>query len=243
MTTTPKQAVVLAAGFGKRMMPLTETCPKPLLHVGGRPILDWIFDALVDAGVEDVVVNTHYLPEQIEEFCNARHDLNTSISFEEEILETGGGVRNVLPRLKNEPFYVLNGDVIWEDFPGDTPAMQGIAERWDDETMDLLLMLYPKAKLPKDSPLAGDYQMSETGELTHQRGGAYMFTGPRIVHPRLFENTEEGAFSFLDLFHKAQARNRLYGYVLEGAWHHVGTPEELHQVNEIYQMAQKESVS
>lgn len=235
----PTQAVILAAGFGKRMRPLTENCPKPLLEVDGRSILDRIFDALVEAGVRDVIVNTHYLADQVEACCHSRTDLNIRTSYETEILETGGGVKNALHLIDKKPFYVLNGDVIWQDFSGHIPALQGLAAAWNPAKMDLLLMVYPREKLPKDSGLKGDYEMDETGRLQHKIGGPYVFAGPRIVAPSLFDNTPDGAFSFLDLFHKAQDTGRLYGFVHQGAWHHAGTPEDLAAINEIYRNPQK----
>lgn len=235
----PEQAVILAAGFGKRMRPLTDNCPKPLLEVDGRSILDRIFDALAAAGVRDVIVNTHYLAGQVEDCCRTRKDLNIRTSYEAEILETGGGIKNVLQYIDNKPFYVLNGDVIWQDFSTHIPALEGLAAEWDAAKMDLLLMVYPRKKLPKDNGLKGDYEMDTAGRLHHKIGGGYVFAGPRIVSPALFDNTPDGAFSFLDLFHKAQAACRLYGFVHQGAWHHAGTPEDLDAINAAYRDLQK----
>jgi len=235
----PTQAVILAAGFGKRMRPLTDTCPKPLLEVDGRSILDRIFDALAAADVRDVIVNTHYLADQVEACCRNRKDLNIRTSRETDILETGGGVKNALEYIDNKPFYVFNGDVIWQDFSTHIPAMQGLAAAWDATKMDLLLMVYPREKLPKDSGLKGDYEMDAEGRLHHKIGGAYVFAGPRIVSPALFDDTPEGAFSFLDLFHKAQDAGRLYGFVHQGAWHHAGTPEDLTAINAAYRNPHK----
>lgn len=235
----PKQAVVLAAGFGKRMRPLTDHCPKPLLEVDGRTILDRIFDALAAADVRDVIVNTHYLSDQIAACCLKRTDLNIRTSYEEDILETGGGVRNALQYLDKKPFYVLNGDVIWQDFSTHPPALQGLAAAWNPEKADLVLMVYPREKLPENSGLKGDYDMDSAGRLRHKTGGDYVFAGPRIVSPALFEDTPDGAFSFLDLFHKAQDSGRLYGFVHQGAWHHAGTPEDLAAINAAYRDPQK----
>ncbi|MBL1146319.1 MAG: nucleotidyltransferase family protein [Pseudomonadota bacterium] len=235
----PTQAVILAAGFGKRMRPLTEHCPKPLLEVDGRTMLDRIFDALVEADVRDVIVNTHYLAEQVEDCCRRRKDVNIRTSYETEILETGGGVKKVLQHIDKNPFYVLNGDVIWQDFPGHAPALQGLAGTWNPEKMDLLLMVYPREKLPEGSGLQGDYEIDDAGRLQHKIGGPYVFAGPRIVSPALFDNTPEGAFSFLDLFHKAQNAGRLYGFIHQGAWHHAGTPEDLAAINAIYRNPRK----
>ncbi|TVQ83023.1 MAG: nucleotidyltransferase family protein [Micavibrio sp.] len=230
----PQQAVVLAAGFGRRMMPLTENCPKPLLEVGGRSILDRIFDALVAAGVKHAVVNMHYLAEQIAEHCAKRTDLQITTVYEPDILETGGGTKNALQFIDNKPFYVLNGDVIWQDFPGHVPALDGLAESWNSAQADLLLMLYPRIKLPESSGLKGDYDMDADGKIHHRSGGEYVFAGPRIVAPHLFDDVPDGAFSFLDLFHKAEAAGRLYGFVHQGVWHHAGTPEDLAQIDGAY---------
>jgi len=226
---------ILAAGLGSRMRPLTDICPKPLLKVQGKPIIDYALDSLKQAGVTDVIVNVCYLGEMIEEHLKHRTDINITISHEEERLETGGGVKKELGFFNDQPFYVLNGDVIWMN--GSVPVLQRLAHNWDSATMDLMLLLYPKDKL-SDFTGAGDYNFDtkNTGIIKHrgsQDSASYVFAGPRIVHPRIFENSPECAFSFIELFHKADRSRRLYGAVHDGEWYHLGTPEELAQTEAI----------
>ncbi len=235
MFSRPKKAVILAAGFGNRMKPLTDSCPKPLLKVHGKPMIDWIIDALENVGVNEVIVNTHYLADKMKAHLAIYddRDIDIHISHEDEILDTGGGVLNVLDRLGGEPFYVANGDIFWQDFENHTSALQGLANMWDSSKMKILLMLYPLAKLPKQTELSGDYIINEAGQIYCKSGGEYVFAGPRIVNPAIFEDSPKGAFSFKLLFDKAENKDKLYGYIHDGAWYHVGTPEELEHVNEM----------
>lgn len=230
---TPKKAFVLAAGKGERMRPLTDHCPKPLLEVGGMTMLDRALDALAAAGVEDVVVNAWYLGEMIEEHLKDRKVPRITISREHELLDTGGGVKKALEFFGDEPFYVLNADVIWTD--GKTETLKELAEKWDAEKMDLLLLLHTTKDLPAYAG-KGDYRLEDGSDKpvfakNSDIEANYIFAGPRIVHPRLFENAPEGAFSFLELFHKAEKSGRLYALRNGGEWHHVGTPEALEKTN------------
>jgi MurNAc alpha-1-phosphate uridylyltransferase len=233
--TAPKKAFVLAAGIGERMRPLTDNCPKPLLKVGGRTMLDRALDALVAAGVEEAVVNTYYLPGMVEESLKGRTRPHITISREDKLLDTGGGVKRMLSFFGNEPFYVLNADVVWTD--GAAPALTRLADMWDPAQMDLLLLL----KATKD--LAGwngksDYYLPEGSDRPIFRDHSdkpanYNFTGVRIVHPRLFDGETREAFGFLQLFHKAEAAGSAYALRHDGDWHHVGTPEAFAETNRI----------
>lgn len=227
MIATPKKAFVLAAGMGERMRPLTDRCPKPLLAVGGRTMLDRCLDALEDAGVDDVVVNTFYLGAMIEEHVRRRRSPRIMISRESALLDTGGGVKKMLPFFGEEPFYVLNADIVWTD--GREPALKALAGKWDASKMDLLLLLH------KSADGKGDYHLAEGSDrpVFAQKSGNYIFAGPRIVHPRLFDPSKDGAFSFLELFHKAENQGRLCGLRHDGEWHHVGTPGEFAETNRI----------
>ncbi len=236
MASSPKKAFVLAAGKGERMRPLTENCPKPLLSVGGTTMLDRALDALAEAGVEEVVVNTYYLGHMIEEHLKDRKVPRITISRETDLLDTGGGVKNILDFFGDEPFYVLNADIVWTEGPA-KGALQRLADKWDPEKMDLLLLLHPLESLP-DYKGKGDYYMPEGADQpifgkNSDHAANYIFAGPRIVHPRLFEGAPEGAFSFLQLFHKAEAAGRLYALRHDGEWHHVGTPEALEKTNAV----------
>ena len=215
-----KKAFVLAAGKGLRMRPLTDNCPKPLLDVGGRTMLDRALDDLRDAGVEEVVVNTHYLGDMIKEHLKTRTDLKITVSHEDELLDTAGGVKKKIGFFGDEPFFVLNADVIWTN--GEEGALKRLARAWKENRMDLLLLLCPKSKV-NDPELKGDFSILSDGRLSSE-GKDMVFAGPRIVHPRLFKDTPDGAFSFSDLFKKAENSGRLHGLVHDAKWYHVGTP-------------------
>ncbi len=229
------KAFVLAAGLGERMRPLTNTTPKPMLKVAGKTMLDRCLDALADAGVIDAVVNTYYLPDIIEDHVKSRTQPRITISRETELLDTGGGVRKMIGFFGDEPFFALNADVVWTD--GSVPALTALAQAWDPAKMDVLLLLYPCAGLP-DHAGKGDYYLADgsdrpvfakTAGLTPN----YIFTGPRIVNPRLFDGVAEGKFSFLELFHKAEKAGRLYALRHTGKWYHVGTPDALADTDRI----------
>ncbi|MDP2207093.1 MAG: nucleotidyltransferase family protein [Alphaproteobacteria bacterium] len=244
MTERPAitKAFVLAAGLGARMRPLTDNCPKPLLYVGGRTMLDRTLDALVAAGVTDVVVNVHYLGGMIEDHLAARKDIKITISHEDVLLDTGGGVQKMIGHFGDEPFFVLNADVVWTDGP-DKPTLGQLAEKWDGGKMDVLLLLHTTEDLPAYAG-HGDYYLPAGADKPvfaksddYIKAGKpeanYIFAGPRIVHPRLFDGVEAGVFSFRDLFLDAEAKGRLYAHVHDGEWHHVGTPEALEKTNQI----------
>lgn len=221
-----KKAFVLAAGLGERMRPLTDNCPKPLIAVGGQTMLDRALDSLAAAGVEEVVVNTHYLGQMIAAHLKDRKVPRITISHEETLLDTGGGVKKMLPFFGSAPFYVLNADILWLD--GAVPTLEAMAREWDSKTMDLLLLLYPTAG-------GGDYTLGdgETRPVFAKGHGNTIFAGPRIVHPRLFDGAPEGKFGFIDLFHKAEKAGRLFAHRHDGAWYHVGTPEALAETNRL----------
>jgi MurNAc alpha-1-phosphate uridylyltransferase len=236
MGAVPKKAFVLAAGKGERMRPLTNNCPKPLLTVGGQTMLDRSLDALAEVGVEEVVVNSFYLAAMIEEHLKSRKKPRITLSRETELLDTGGGVKKMIGFFGNEPFYVLNADVVWTD--GVLPTLKCLADKWDSAKMDLLLLLHASDKIPAYAG-RGDYYLAEGSDQPvfakdGHKTANYIFTGPRIVHPSLFEGAPEGAFSFLELFHKAEKKGRLYGLRHSGEWYHVGTPEALADTNRTF---------
>lgn len=243
MAQPPKKAFVLAAGKGERMRPLTDNCPKPLLEVGGMSMLDRALDALEAVGVEEVVVNTYYLGEMIEEHLKGRKSPKIIISREDGLLDTGGGVKKVIDFFGNEPFYVLNADVVWTD--GKQSTLKALADKWDSNQMDLLLLLHTTDNLPLYAG-RGDYYLADGADKpvfakNIPDGKAnFIFAGPRIVHPKLFDAAPEGAFSFLELFHKAEKADRLFALRHDGEWHHVGTPEALEKTNQILLTQAKE---
>jgi MurNAc alpha-1-phosphate uridylyltransferase len=201
-------------------------------------MLDRALDALAAAGVTDVVVNTFYLGHMISDHLAARAAPKIKIVNEHQLLDTGGGVKNALAHFGDDPFFVLNGDVLWTDGPS-KPALARLRDAWDGDKMDILLLLHPFKDLPAHAG-SGDYFLPD-GSMQprfarHKNAPLtpnMVFAGPRIVHPRLFNAAPDGAFSFLDLFHKAEAAGRLYAVVHDGAWYHVGTPDALRETDAI----------
>lgn len=224
----PDTAMVLAAGLGLRMRPLTETRPKPLVELAGRTLLDRALDRLTAAGVRRVVVNTHYLAEMIRDHLSGRDDI--VLSHENDRLETGGGVRRALPYLGGRAFFVVNGDAVWRD--GAAPALGRLADAWDDPRMDALLLLQPTEAAEGYSG-NGDYHCNADGAL-RRRGpeepGPFVHAGVQILHPRLFADTPAGAFSLNLLYDRAQAAGRLFGLAHDAGWYHVGAPEDLARI-------------
>ena len=221
------KGMILAAGFGTRMQPLTDTKPKPLLKVADKPLIDWALDRLDEVDCEQTLVNVHYLGDQIEDHLKSR----ASIIWEDPVLETGGGVQNALDHgyFKDQPFYVCNADNLWLD--GDRSALARLNEAWDDETMDGLLLLQDVTKA-NGYDGAGDFACDETGVIQRLRHSpkaqpAYVFTGVQILHPRLFKNAPGGAYSLNILYDQALSQGRLHGLAHTGDWYHVGTPESL----------------
>jgi len=225
-------AMVLAAGMGLRMRPLTLTTPKPLVKVAGRALIDHILDALADAGVTRAVVNVHHLAAQVEAHVAAREVPKVVISPERDrLLDNGGGVKNALPLLGATgpdagPFFVLNSDSFWIDGPRSNLAR--MAEAFDPARMDLLMLVAASSGATGYEGI-GDYLMDPDGRL-RRRGERqvvpFVYAGVIIVKPSLFEDTPE-VFSLNLLFDRAQARGRLYGLRLDGYWLHVGTPDAI----------------
>lgn len=226
--TGPTRAMVLAAGFGTRMRELTKNCPKPLLPVAGRPLIDRTFDQLEEVGVTDAVVNVHYLPDMVRDHMSERGTPRICFSDETDmILETGGGIAKALPLLGNEPFYVVNSDNIWL---GES-ALDPLWECWNLAKMDALLLLAP-VESAIGYTRAGDFALDDEGRLVRRGDKAtapFVFTGAQVLHPRLFENAPEGAFSLNLLWDKAIAAGRAYGVVHTDGWCDVGTPEGLEE--------------
>jgi MurNAc alpha-1-phosphate uridylyltransferase len=227
-TTTPRTAMVLAAGLGTRMRPLTDTRPKPLVEVMGKALLDHMLDRLADAGVEMAVLNVHYLAAQIERHVAARKKPRVVISDERgQILGTGGGVVKALTQLGNAPFFHVNSDSIWIE--GVTPNLSRLASAFDAATMDALLLLAPTAGSVGYSG-RGDFTMAPDGVLTRrdERDVApFVYAGAAILTPAMFKDAPQGEFSLTTLFDRAAAAGRLHGLRLDGLWMHVGTPEAI----------------
>ena len=228
MTAFPTSAMVLAAGLGLRMRPVTLTVPKPLVAVGGRTMLDRALDHLGAAGVERIVVNAHWLADRVADHLDGRPGV--TVLREEILLETGGGVANALPLLGERPFYVVNSDIIWTD--GRVPALSRLAGAWSRHRMDALLLLQPVAGAVGYHG-QGDFFLDPAGVPRRRREGEtapYLFSGVQILHPRLFEDCPAGKFSLNLLYDRALDEGRLFGLVHDGGWFHVGTPDALPQV-------------
>lgn len=230
----PDKAFILAAGKGTRLRPYTDSVPKPMVKVGGKPIIDRALDKLEAEGVKDVVVNLYHLGEVLEDHLENRKKPHIILSKETDLLETGGGTKKALHHFNNEPFYLLNGDALWSD-GSDGSALDRLARAWDADKMDMLLLLQPVSGMTLTNGL-GDYTLETSGKAIRSpdKIGTHMFAGIRILHPRLFEGSPDGAFSFLMQMDKAQQDDRLYGISHTGEWHHISTPEELERVDKAY---------
>lgn len=220
--------MVLAAGLGVRMRPLTDKMPKPLVRVAGQPLLDHVLDKLAGAGVTEAVVNVHYLPDQIIEHTRLRKKPRVIISDErEQVLGTGGAVVKALPILGNAPFFHLNADTMWID--GVRPNLLRLADAFDPSAMDILMLLAPTAtSVGYDG--SGDYAMATDGRLIKRKEKQlvpFVYAGAAILSPKLFAGAPAGEFSLTDLFNRAEAGGRLFGLRLEGVWMHVGTPDAI----------------
>lgn len=224
--TPIRTAMVLAAGLGKRMRPLTASRPKPLIEVAKKPLLDHVFDHLRAGGIKRVVVNVHYLADAVEAHLGSRvKDLEVAISDERgKLLETGGGLVKALPLIEDQQFLVVNSDNYWVDGPVD--AIRLLGQRWDDAAMDALLLVVPLARANCHSG-PGDFHMDPIGRLSRRKQGRvapFVYTGVQIISKRLLENVPEGAFSTNILWDRAIAAGRCYGIVHQGLWFDVGTP-------------------
>jgi N-acetyl-alpha-D-muramate 1-phosphate uridylyltransferase len=228
MPTAPRTAMVLAAGLGERMRPLTARMPKPLVPVAGRPLIDHVLDRLAAAGVERAVVNVHYLADLIERHLAGRTRPRIAISDErEKLLNTGGGVVKALGAIGSEPFIHVNSDTIWID--GVKPNLERLAEAFDPARMDALLLLAPVSTSIGYSG-RGDFTMATDGRLKRrpERDVApFVYAGAAILRPELFKDAPAGAFPLTALFNRAEESGRLHGLRLEGVWMHVGTPQAI----------------
>ncbi|MCY7398372.1 MAG: nucleotidyltransferase family protein [Sphingomonas bacterium] len=222
----PRTAMVMAAGLGTRMRPLTATRPKPLVEVAGKALIDHVFDRLRAAGVEQVVVNVHYLADVLEAHLAARDDaLGITISDERALLlETGGGLIQAAPMIAEETFLVVNSDNYWID--GSADSLRLLASHWREADMDALLLLIPHARASNNHGV-GDFHMDAAGHLRRRGAGRvapFVFTGIQIVSKRLLRDAPGGAFSTNILWDRAIEEGRCFGAVHQGLWFDVGTP-------------------
>ncbi|WP_336966040.1 nucleotidyltransferase family protein [Sphingobium aquiterrae] len=222
-------AMLMAAGLGKRMRPLTATRPKPLVKVAGKALIDHALDRLQAGGIETVVVNVHYLADTVEAHLRARHlPMRLLISDERsQLLETGGGLMKARELLGDQAFLCANSDNLWIDGPRDSIAL--LRDLWDDDRMDALLLLVPHARATcHNGP--GDFHMDAMGKLSRRRPGRvapFVFTGVQILSPRLLVDPPGPAFSTNVLWNRAIAAGRAYGVSHQGLWFDVGTPQAI----------------
>ena len=235
MSVTPTKAMVLAAGLGLRMRPLTDHMPKPLVSVAGQPLLDHVLDKLAYAGVSEAVVNVHYLPDQIIEHVKTRSRPRVIISDErDEVLGTGGAVVKALPLLGDAPFFHVNADTMWID--GVRPNLTRLAETFDPARMDILLLMAPTTSSIGYGG-RGDYAMLPDGALHKRREHQvvpFVYAGAAIMSPSLFSDAPEGEFSLTKMFDRANEQERLFGLRLDGVWMHVGTPDAVAAAEEAF---------
>jgi MurNAc alpha-1-phosphate uridylyltransferase len=228
MPVKPAKAMVLAAGLGLRMRPLTDRMPKPLVAVAGRALLDHVLDKLADAGVREAVVNVHYLPDQIIDHVASRAQPHVIISDERDVvLGTGGGVVKALPMLGDAPFFHVNSDTMWMD--GVRPNLARLAEAFDPARMDILLLMAPTTSSIGYNG-SGDYAMAADGTLRKRKElqvVPFVYAGVAIMSPAIFADAPKGEFSLTKMFDRANEQERLYGLRMDGVWMHVGTPDAI----------------
>lgn len=223
-------AMVMAAGLGKRMLPLTEHTPKPLIRVGGKPLIDYMMDHLADAGIETAVVNVHHFPEQVESYLAGREHPRVVFSDERaELLETGGGmVKAWREGLLPDPFFCLNSDNIWIDGPRNT--LFDLSDAWDPARMDALLLVVPRERAHQHRG-KGDFHVEPDGHLRRRApdedSAPFIYIGAQIVSHRLLRDAPDGPFSTNKLWDRALAEGRLFGVIHAGEWFDLGTPEAI----------------
>jgi MurNAc alpha-1-phosphate uridylyltransferase len=218
--------MVLAAGLGTRMRPLTDRIPKALVPVAGRPLLDRVLDKLVEAGVQRAVVNVHHFADQVEQHLKSRTDLEVLISDERSaLLDSGGGIQHARAFLGEAPIFVANIDSLWLE--GATPALEELKRAWDQDLMDMLLLLVRRGHgIGFEGPQG--FLMDKAGRLTHSTAPdvvtPFANVGFGILKPQILDGQPDPAFSIIPIWHRLQAQGRLYGAAMDAFWMHVGDP-------------------
>lgn len=225
------RAMILAAGAGKRMLPLTSQVPKPLLQVAGRPLLERHLDHLAACGIAKVVVNVHHQGDKIEEYLASRATASPRVvvSREEHVLETGGGIKQALPLLGDGPFFILNGDIAWLDHKGATPALERLAQFWNGQHMDVLMLTVPLSAATGHQGI-GNLVADYRGRLTwsdQTTSDSLVFAGLLVTTSALYRDVPEEAFSQRLLWEQAERAGRLFGLMHDGLWFHIGDPQAL----------------
>lgn len=227
----PTKALVLAAGFGSRLKPLTDHTPKSLVEVGGKPMIDRVIDQIKEQGINDIIVNTHYLANKIHDHLAKRGDVKITISHEPEILETGGGVLNVMQNIANEPLLVVSSDNV---LGGEYNAIAQVLDEWNSEEMDFLVALKNKQGVLTYNGV-GDYSLTQEGKLSYSDPKEFIFVGAYIVKPEFFSGWQLSKFRIPDVIARvANNTNKNYGTIITSDWFDIGTPEFLKIANRYF---------
>ena len=227
-----KTAMLLAAGYGTRLAPLTDRTPKPLVPVAGRPMIEYALDKLRAYGAGQIVINVSHLKEQLTDYLAGQKNLSVNISEEAEPLETGGGLKQALPLLGHEPFFTINSDIIW--FDEMESALERLARHWDGAKMDFLLLAQSKAKAVGHDK--GEDHLFIKRENTigwNEPDAPYIIAGIGIIHPRVLLDAPGGKFSVKVLWHRALVQNRLFCLPHHGRWFQTGTIADIGMAEEL----------
>ncbi len=232
-----QRAFILGAGFGTRLRPYTDHCPKPMVQVAGRSLIWRTLDKLKEAGVSEVVVNTHYMADILDQHLK-QYDSGLIIHtvFEDDILDTGGGVKNALPYFGDDPFFVIAGDNLWAD--GAVSALTRLAEQWDPASMDILTLMHPIERMSLTQGV-GDYDILPDGRVRRSldKTGTHMWTNIRLNAPHIYCESPDEAFSFLKIMDDCERKGRFWALEHDGDWHHISTPADLESVNDSFSAA------
>jgi len=231
MSSRINKAMLLAAGYGTRLRPLTDHTPKPLVPVAGRPMIEYALDKLRVHGIREIVINVSHLKAQLLDYCAAQKDFCFAISNEAEPLETGGGLKRAAPFLGGEPVFAINSDILWSD-DGET-ALNRLVRHWDDAKMDFLLLAQPKARAVGHDKGEDHLFIRPENTLGWNAAAApYIIAGIGIFHPRVLRDAPDGKFSVKILWHRALAQNRLFCLPHHGRWFQTGTPADIRRTEE-----------
>ncbi len=219
--------------MGTRLRPYTDFKPKPMVDINGISIIHRSIEKLKAEGVRQIVINIHYLRDVLKEHLKAVKGVDIILSIEDKLLDTGGGIKNAIHHFGDDPFYCINGDALWDDESNQT-ALSRLCHFWDKDKMDMALLLEPQDLMI--GGFIGDYDLNIDGTIKRHlnKGGTHMYAGIQILHPRVFKDMPDGAFSLLGLMDKAQEEKRLYGLAHNAPWYHISTPKDYEDVNALF---------